>query len=114
MYVDQVGRSALEPLEVSSYFQGDPARGTRERHVGKLFGTDGVRGQANTQLTPELALALGRAVIGTIGHDGRNGVSERPVIVVGRDPRASGALLEGALVAGIMSAGGDVLLAGVI
>jgi phosphoglucosamine mutase len=78
--------------------------------VGKLFGTDGVRGVANTQLTPELAMALGRAVVGAIGHRG----DARPVIVVGRDPRASGALLEGALVAGIMSAGGDALVTGVI
>src|SRR4051794_28818817 len=80
---------------------GRTGANAREIVVGKLFGTDGVRGVANTELTPELAMALGRAVVGTIGHDG----PARPVIVVGRDPRASGALLEGALVAGILSAG---------
>ena len=75
--------------------------------LGKLFGTDGVRGVANAELTPELALALGRAVVGVLQR-------ERPLVVVGRDPRASGALLENALVAGILSAGGDAVLAGVV
>jgi phosphoglucosamine mutase len=81
--------------------------------VGKLFGTDGVRGLANADLTPELALALGRAAVGVLRADGPAG-SGRPAVVVGRDPRASGALLESALVAGILSAGGDVLAAGVV
>jgi phosphoglucosamine mutase len=81
--------------------------------VGKLFGTDGVRGLANADLTPELALALGRAAVGVLQSDGA-GASGRPAVVVGRDPRASGALLESALVAGILSAGGDVLAAGVV
>jgi phosphoglucosamine mutase len=80
--------------------------------VGKLFGTDGVRGLANADLTPELALALGRAAVGVL-RDTAPG-STRPAVVVGRDPRASGALLESALVAGILSAGGDVLAAGVV
>jgi phosphoglucosamine mutase len=78
--------------------------------VGKLFGTDGVRGLANADLTPELALALGRAVVGVLQADGAG----PPSVVVGRDPRASGALLESALVAGILSAGGEVLAAGVV
>jgi phosphoglucosamine mutase len=78
--------------------------------VGKLFGTDGVRGLANADLTPELALALGRAVVGVL----REEAAAPPAVVVGRDPRASGALLESALVAGILSAGGQVLAAGVI
>jgi phosphoglucosamine mutase len=78
--------------------------------VGKLFGTDGVRGLANADLTPELALALGRAVVGVLQRNGGG----PPAVVVGRDPRASGALLEGALVAGILSAGGQVLGAGVV
>jgi phosphoglucosamine mutase len=81
--------------------------------VGTLFGTDGVRGLANADLTPELALALGRAAVGVLRADGRPG-SDRPAVVVGRDPRASGILLESALVAGILSAGGDVLAAGVV
>jgi phosphoglucosamine mutase len=78
--------------------------------VGKLFGTDGVRGLANADLTPELALALGRAAVGVL----RAEAGGPPAVVVGRDPRASGALLESALVAGILSAGGQVLAAGVV
>ncbi|HTE69905.1 MAG TPA: phosphoglucosamine mutase [Actinomycetes bacterium] len=81
--------------------------------MGKLFGTDGVRGLANADLTPELALALGRAVVGVLRAEAP-GSSGRPAVVVGRDPRASGTLLESALVAGILSAGGDVLAAGVV
>jgi phosphoglucosamine mutase len=81
--------------------------------VGTLFGTDGVRGLANADLTPELALALGRAAVGVLLAERSEGQG-RPAVVVGRDPRASGALLESALVAGILSAGGDVLAAGVV
>src|SRR4029453_16437466 len=81
--------------------------------VGKLFGTDGVRGLANADLTPELALALGRAAVGVLRAERPSG-SGRPAVVVGRDPRTSGVLLESALVAGILSAGGDVLAAGVV
>jgi phosphoglucosamine mutase len=81
--------------------------------VAKLFGTDGVRGVANTELTPELALGLGRALVGALPAPA-DPAAGRPLVVVGRDPRASGALLEGALVAGICSAGGDALLAGVL
>jgi phosphoglucosamine mutase len=85
--------------------------------VGKLFGTDGVRGLANADLTPELALALGRAAVGELLAEGAGGegpAPARPAVLVGRDPRASGTLLESALVAGILSAGGDVLAAGVV
>jgi phosphoglucosamine mutase len=78
-----------------------------------MFGTDGVRGLANADLTPELALALGRAAVGVLLTEDRS-ASGRPAVVVGRDPRASGTLLESALVAGILSAGGDVLAAGVV
>ena len=81
--------------------------------MGKLFGTDGVRGLANADLTPELALTLGRAAVGVLRAGGAQGAG-RPLVVVGRDPRASGELLESALVAGICSAGGDALLAGVV
>ena len=81
--------------------------------MGTLFGTDGVRGLANADLTPELALALGRAAVGVLRAEGTSG-SDRPAVVVGRDPRTSGVLLESALVAGILSAGGDVLAAGVV
>ena len=85
--------------------------------MGKLFGTDGVRGLANADLTPELALALGRAAVGVLLAEGSASGSSapaRPAVLVGRDPRASGTLLESALVAGILSAGGDVLAAGVV
>jgi phosphoglucosamine mutase len=78
--------------------------------VPKLFGTDGVRGLANAELTPELALALGRAAVAVLSKE-QHGA---PLVVVGRDPRASGVLLESALVAGIMSAGGQALVTGVI
>jgi phosphoglucosamine mutase len=79
--------------------------------LGKYFGTDGVRGRANADLTPELALALGRAAVGALRASGDD---RAPLVVVGRDPRASGRLLESALVAGICSAGGDALLVGVV
>lgn len=77
--------------------------------MAKLFGTDGVRGLANQDLTPELAFKLGRAA-GTILKPTR----EKPAIIVGRDTRLSGLMLEGALTAGICSAGVDVFLAGVV
>jgi phosphoglucosamine mutase len=80
--------------------------------LGKYFGTDGVRGRANADLTPELALALGRAAVGALRATQAGGGA--PLVVVGRDPRASGRLLESALVAGICSAGGDALLVGVV
>jgi phosphoglucosamine mutase len=75
--------------------------------MARLFGTDGVRGVANRDLTPDLALALGRAAALVVAPKGGR-------IVVGRDTRVSGPMLESALVAGICSAGVDVLLAGVI
>jgi phosphoglucosamine mutase len=79
--------------------------------MGRLFGTDGVRGLANAELTPELALAVAAAAARVlVAHD----ASHRPVAVVGRDPRASGEMLEAAVVAGLTSAGADVLMAGVL
>jgi phosphoglucosamine mutase len=79
--------------------------------VGSLFGTDGVRGLANGDLTPELALAVASAAARVlVSHD----ASHRPIAVVGRDPRASGEMLEAAVVAGLTSAGADVLLVGVL
>lgn len=78
--------------------------------MGQLFGTDGIRGVANTELTPEFTVGLGRAVIRTLREEG----IARPVVAVGRDPRASGEMLEAALVAGLCSAGGDVLSLGVV
>jgi phosphoglucosamine mutase len=76
--------------------------------VTRLFGTDGVRGVANRDLTPELALALGQAAVQVLGRE------PRPTIVVGRDTRASGEFLEAALCAGLCSAGADVVRAGVV
>ncbi|MEU0495366.1 phosphoglucosamine mutase [Mycobacterium sp. NPDC006124] len=78
--------------------------------MGRLFGTDGVRGVANTDLTAELALALGSAAARRLGTS----VGKRRVAVVGRDPRASGEMLEAAVVAGITSEGVDVLRVGVL
>jgi len=78
---------------------GTPAR--------KLFGTDGVRGVAGEQLTAQLALALGTAAT-------REVAGEHPRVLVIRDTRESGEMLEAALAAGIAAAGGDVLLGGVL
>ncbi|HEY9388196.1 MAG TPA: phosphoglucosamine mutase [Mycobacteriales bacterium] len=79
--------------------------------MGKLFGTDGVRGLANGDLTPELALAVSVAAARVLaGCDS----SRRPVALVGRDPRASGEMLEAAVVAGLTSAGVDVFRVGVL
>ena len=77
--------------------------------MGRLFGTDGVRGVAGSELTRELATGLGRAAVVVLGQ--RDGAPS--TIVVGRDPRASGVWLEEALVEGIRGAGGNVMLAGV-
>ena len=81
---------------------------------GRLFGTDGVRGLANRDLTAELALSLSSAAAHVLGEAGALGEETRPVAIVGRDPRASGEFLEAAVVAGLASAGVDVLLAGVL
>ncbi|MFC6089650.1 phosphoglucosamine mutase [Saccharothrix lopnurensis] len=79
--------------------------------MARLFGTDGVRGLANGDLTPELALSIAAAAARVLAEHDR---SHRPVAVVGRDPRASGEMLEAAVVAGLTSAGADVLRAGVL
>ncbi len=76
-----------------------------------LFGTDGVRGLANRDLTPELALSVAAAA--ARGRAERDD-SHRQLAVVGRDPRASGEMLEAAVVAGLTSAGADVLRVGVL
>jgi phosphoglucosamine mutase len=81
--------------------------------MGKLFGTDGVRGRANDDLTPELALAVSVAAVHVLAERLEGG-PHRPVAVVGRDPRASGEMLEAAVVAGLTSAGADVLKVGVL
>ncbi|MCD2189426.1 phosphoglucosamine mutase [Actinomycetospora soli] len=94
--------------------------------MGRLFGTDGVRGLANADLTPELALSVASAAArvlvehaGGVVH-GAGGASDpgeaaaRPVAVVGRDPRASGEMLEAAVCAGLSAAGADVRRVGVL
>ncbi|MEV6315899.1 phosphoglucosamine mutase [Streptomyces sp. NPDC051776] len=99
--------------------------------MGRLFGTDGVRGVANADLTAEMALGLSVAAAHVLGEEmsGRSPVrpewrsgdgravtfeGHRPTAVVGRDPRASGEFLEAAVVAGLASAGVDVLRVGVL
>ncbi|WP_438487403.1 phosphoglucosamine mutase [Streptomyces sp. S186] len=79
----------------------------------RLFGTDGVRGVANADLTAELALGLSVAAAHVLAEAGTF-EGHRPVAVVGRDPRASGEFLEAAVVAGLASAGVDVLRVGVL
>ena len=78
--------------------------------MGKYFGTDGVRGEANVELTPELAFKLGRFG----GYVLSQHENERPRVFVGRDTRISGQLLESALVAGLLSVGIEVYLLGVV
>ncbi len=81
--------------------------------MGRLFGTDGVRGVANLDLTAERALAIAVAAAHVVLGESTAGGS-RPRAVVGRDPRASGELLEAAVVAGLASAGVDVVRLGVL
>ncbi|MET7763068.1 phosphoglucosamine mutase [Streptomyces sp. NPDC005336] len=81
--------------------------------MGRLFGTDGVRGVANAGLTAEMALGLSVAAAHVLAELGTF-EGHRPVAVVGRDPRASGEFLEAAVVAGLASAGVDVLRVGVL
>ncbi|WP_217587131.1 phosphoglucosamine mutase [Lentibacillus saliphilus] len=77
--------------------------------MGKYFGTDGVRGVANKELTPELAFKLGRCG----GYVLTNG-TEKPKVLIGRDTRISGRMLESALIAGLLSIGAEVMRLGVI
>ncbi|MFJ9925766.1 MULTISPECIES: phosphoglucosamine mutase [Streptomyces] len=81
--------------------------------MGRLFGTDGVRGVANADLTAEMALGLSVAAAHVLAEAGTF-EGHRPKAVVGRDPRASGEFLEAAVVAGLASAGVDVLRVGVL
>ncbi|MCA2179946.1 phosphoglucosamine mutase [Nonomuraea glycinis] len=87
--------------------------------MARLFGTDGVRGVAGRDLTAETAMALSVAAAHVLGDAGvftatGSGRRQRPVAVVGRDPRASGEFLEAAVVAGLASSGVDVLRLGVL
>ncbi|MFV0557123.1 MAG: phosphoglucosamine mutase [Enterococcus sp.] len=80
--------------------------------MGKYFGTDGVRGEANTELTPELAFKLGRCG-GYVLSQHETG-EKQPRVLVGRDTRISGQVLESALIAGLLSVGIEVFQLGVI
>ena len=81
--------------------------------MARLFGTDGVRGLANRDVTAELAVDLSVAAAHVIGETGAF-AGHRPTAVVGRDPRASGEFLEAAVVAGLASAGVDVARVGIL
>ena len=77
--------------------------------MGRLFGTDGVRGVANSELTPELAFNLGKVGAFVLGKR-----TQRPVIVIAKDTRISGDMLEDAISAGILAMGGDVIKVGIL
>jgi len=77
--------------------------------MGRLFGTDGVRGIANKELTPELAFNLGKAGAYVLSKENR-----RPVVIIGKDTRISGDMIENALAAGILAVGGNVIKVGVL
>ncbi len=76
----------------------------------KLFGTDGVRGVANSELTVELAMQIGRCAASVLS----NGSDHRPVVAIGTDTRASADMLTSAIAAGVCSMGANVLLLGVV
>lgn len=77
--------------------------------MSRLFGTDGVRGIANSELTPELAFKLGKAGAHVLSKE-----KARPVVLIGKDTRISGDMLEDALSAGILAVGGNVIKVGVL
>ena len=78
--------------------------------MGRLFGTDGVRGIANADLKCEMALGIGRSVAAVLTNQSRR----RPLVVVGTDPRTSSEMLSAALTAGLCSVGADVITLGVL
>lgn len=79
--------------------------------MGRIFGTDGARGVANTELTCELAMQIGRAAAMVLLE---NSKGERPRVLIGKDTRASSDMLESAISAGLCSVGADVLLLGTV
>jgi phosphoglucosamine mutase len=86
------------------------ARANGGKLMGRLFGTDGARGVANVELTADLAMNIGRAAAMVLIND----EVEQPTILIGKDTRLSGDMLEGALVAGLCSVGANVKLLGVV
>ena len=101
-------RSEAEPDQIDQRSAAEPD------HRRRLFGTDGVRGLANADLSPELALSVASAAARVLVEHAGGGGSARPVAVVGRDPRASGEMLEAAVCAGLSAAGADVRRVGVL
>ena len=79
--------------------------------MGKYFGTDGIRGRVNEALTPEMAYQLGRAAASVLAE---GSARQRPLLLIGKDTRISGSMLESALAAGFAASGCDVLLLGVL
>lgn len=77
--------------------------------MGRLFGTDGVRGVANSELTPELAFNLGKAGAFVLSKN-----QQRPIVLIGKDTRISGDMLEDAISAGILAMGGNVIKVGIL
>ncbi len=78
--------------------------------MGRIFGTDGVRGIANTELSCKLVMNVGRAAAMVVAEQ----IGRKPVILIGKDTRISSDMLEAALAAGLTSVGADVILAGVV
>ena len=78
--------------------------------MGRLFGTDGARGIANTELTPELAMIIGRAAAMVLTNED----TLHPTFLIGKDTRLSGDMLEGALIAGLCSVGANVKILGIV
>jgi phosphoglucosamine mutase len=95
-----------------------PSRSGGAPSAPRLFGTDGVRGVAGEFLSADLALSLGRAAAASRARGGREAVTpqraETPQVLIVRDTRESGEMLEAALAAGVAAAGGHALLAGVL
>ncbi len=79
--------------------------------MGRLFGTDGVRGIANEDLTNELAMKIGAAAATVLLREAK---SAKPTVLIGKDTRASGDMLEAALTAGLCSVGCNVLSIGIV
>lgn len=78
--------------------------------MGRLFGTDGARGVANTELTCELAMNIGRAAAMVLTEQS----NKKPVVIIGKDTRLSSDMLEGAIISGLCSVGADVITLGVV
>jgi len=103
--------------DVSAVTKPAPAAESRPSNNGaqrKLFGTDGVRGVANSELSPQVAMALGAAAAQALLRHDHRAAGKQPSVIVGRDPRLSGDLLGAALMAGLCSQGISVIDIGVI